>query len=304
MKNEDLIIKSKDKYKLSCSIFNVKKPKAIILMIHGMEEHKERYYEFAKYLQKNNYASIISDLRGHGSNAPKLSHIADKNGDKLLIEDEQVLIKYIKRKYRGIDIYLFAHSMGTLIARKLLQTNSNDFKKVVLSGYPNPQKISSIGILLTNIISFFKGKDSHSKLINNIVLGSFTKAIKNRETDLDWLSYNKDNINNYIKDNLCGVEFTLGSYNALFHLVSDISKSKLYKEVNNDLDILLISGKDDPTTGKEKGRIKSVKVLKKAGFNNIEKIILDNMRHEILNEKDNKKVYKLILDFLNKRKSD
>ena len=300
MKNEELIIKAKDKYKLSCRLFNTKNPKAIILMIHGMEEHKERYYDFAKYLQKNNYVVLISDMRGHGSDAPILSHIADKDGDKRLVEDIDILTKYIKKKYKEKKIYLFAHSMGTIIARKVLQENSKKYDKLVLSGYPVPQKISKAGVRLTNMLIKSKGPKEHSKLVTNLALGNFVKGVKNRETDLDWLSYNKDNVNNYINDKLCGVDFTLGSFNTLFKLVYDISKPKNYININEDLNILLISGNDDPVTGYKKGRIKSLKVLKKAGFKNIEKIVLEKMRHEILNEKEKDKVYKKILDFYNK----
>lgn len=300
MKNEELIIKSKDKYKLSCRLFNTKNPKAVILMIHGMEEHKERYYDFAKYLQKNNYIVLISDMRGHGSDAPILSHIADRDGDKRLVEDIDVLTKYIKKKFKDKKIYIFAHSMGTIIARKVLQEESNKYDKVVLSGYPNPIKISKVGVSLTNMLIKSKGPKEHSKLVTNIGLGSFSKAIKDRKTDHDWLSYNRENVNSFINDKLCGVDFTLGSFNALFKLVYDISKPKNYINVNEDLNILLISGNDDPVTGYKKGRIKSLKVLRKAGFKNIEKIVLENMRHEILNEKDNKNVYKKILEFYDK----
>ncbi len=300
MKNEELIIKAKDKYKLSCRLFNIKNPKAVILMIHGMEEHKERYYDFAKYLQKNNYVVLISDMRGHGSNAPLLSHIADKDGEKRLVEDIDVLTKYIKKKYKDKKIYIFAHSMGTIIARKVLQENSKKYDKLVLSGYPVPQKISKAGVRLTNMLIKSKGPKEHSKLVTNLALGNFVKGVKNRKTDLDWLSYNRDNVNNYINDKLCGVDFTLGSFNALFKLVYDISKLKNYINVNEDLNILLISGNDDPVTGYKKGRIKSLKILRKAGFKNIEKIVLENMRHEILNEKDNKNVYKKILEFYDK----
>ena len=300
MKTEEIEIKSKDKYKLSCCLFNNKDPKAVILMIHGMEEHKERYYDFSKFLQKNKYAVLISDMRGHGNNAPLLSHIADKDGDKLLVEDIKVLTKYIKKKYKGKSIYIFAHSMGTIIARKVLQENSKEYQKVVLSGYPVPQKIAKVGISLTNLLIKTKGPKEHYKLVTNIALRSFAKSIKNRKTDLDWLSYNEDNVNEFINDKLCGVDFSLGSFNSLFNLVYDISKSKNYKNVNKNLKIMLISGKDDPVTGYKKGRIKSLKVLRKSGFRNIEKVILDDMRHEILKEKENKKEYKIILDFYNK----
>ena len=137
-------------------------------------------------------------------------------------------------------------------------------------------------------------------MLTNMVLGPFTKAIDNPESKLDWLSFNKENVANYDKDPLCGEEFTVGSYNALFHLVGDINKSGKYKNVNEKLPIYLISGESDPCTGGEKGRNQSLTKLRKAGFKKIEVKTLAGMRHEILNETDKLKVYDLILKFFNK----
>ena len=300
MNYEEIIIPSRDLYSLHIRVYNVDKPKAVIKFIHGMEEYQNRYEKFATYLQQNGYAVVTADLRGHGSSAPLLSHIADKGGHKLLIEDEQVLIEYMKGRYPNVPLYLFGHSMGTIIGRALLQTNSKDFEKTALSGYPLPQAIGSVGAALSNIIGLFKGKKGHSNLINNMVIGGFSKSVENAKTPLDWLSYNEANVKAYDEDPLCGVEFTIGSFNALFHLVSEINKSNKYVNVNEEMPIYLISGEDDPCTGGEKGRAISLDRLTKAGFKNIEVKTIANMRHEILNENDNQIVYKYILDFFNK----
>ena len=300
MSFEEVVVPSRDLYSLSVRVFDTKNPKAVVLFIHGMEEYQNRYVEFAEFLQKNGYAIVTADMRGHGKNAPKLSHIADKNGHKLLIEDEQVLIEYIRGRFPEVPLMLFGHSMGTIIARKLLQTNSQDFVKVALSGYPNPQGIASIGAALSAFIAIFKGRQGYSKLVNDMVLGGFSKAVPDATSSLDWLSYNKENVDKYAKDPLCGEEFTLGSFNALFHLVSDINKPGQYKNVNAGLPIYLISGADDPCTGGEKGRADSLDRLQRAGFKNIEVKTMDHMRHEILNEDDKQTVMQLILDFLNK----
>ena len=300
MSFEEVVVPSRDLYSLSVHVFDVEKPKAVVKFIHGMEEHQNRYIEFAEFLQKNGYAVVTADMRGHGKSAPLLSHIADKNGHKLLIEDEQVLIEYIRGRYPNVPLMLFGHSMGTIISRKLLQTNSQDFVKVALSGYPNPQGIASVGAALSAFIAIFKGRKGYSKLVNNMVLGGFSKAIPDATSSLDWLSYNKENVERYAKDPLCGEEFTLGSFNALFHLVSDINKPGQYKNVNAECPIYLISGIDDPCTGGEKGRADSLDRLQKAGFKNIEVKTMDHMRHEILNEDDKQTVMQLILEFLNK----
>ena len=195
---------------------------------------------------------------------------------------------------------LFGHSMGTIIARAFLQKHSEEFHKVVLSGYPNPNGAAGAGIVLTEMIAAVKGGKGYSKMVDGMVLGPFAKAVPNAVTPQDWLSVNRENVQRYIADPLCGVRFTLGSYNALFHLIRMMDSPENYEEVRKDLPILLISGKEDPCTGGEKGRGDSENRLRRAGFRNLEIVTLDGMRHEILNENGREDVYLRILDFIEK----
>ena len=41
-------------------------PSACLQIVHGMSEHKERYYPFMEYLAEKGFACIINDVRGHG----------------------------------------------------------------------------------------------------------------------------------------------------------------------------------------------------------------------------------------------
>lgn len=300
MTKQDITLPSVDGYSLSLAVFPSKNPKANVLVIHGMQEHKERYEGFASFLQEHGYNVVTSDLRGHGSNAPKLSHIADKDGDKLILQDQRKITEYIEERFPNLPIYILGHSMGTMITRTLLQTDSNKYAKVALSGYVNPNPAGGVAVMLGNLVGAFKKPDGHSKLLTSLAVGPFAKSVKNRKTDLDWLSYNEENVQRYIESPLCGVEFTVSSYKALFQFMNKMGKAKLYKDINKDLPFLLIAGKDDPCTGGEKGRKASYDVLKKAGFNNIEVITLDHMRHEILQETEKEKVYNDILNFFDK----
>lgn len=295
---EKLFLDAQENYSLSLAVFKVEKPKAVIQMIHGMQEHKERYYPFIEYLNKNGYSVVISDMRGHGEDAPKLGHIADKKGDEILIDDQNRICNYIKENFKDVPIYLFGHSMGSIIARVLLQESSSNYSKCILSGYVAPNPISGVAVLLGNIVKC-SGSKKFSKLLASLALGPYSKAVKNRKTDLDWLSVNEDNVTSYIADPLCGFPFTNGSFDALFHLLNKMGKANKYHNVNKDLSILLAGGEDDPCTAGEKGRINSKRVLEKAGFNRFKVETFKGMRHEILNEVDNASVYKAMLDFLN-----
>ena len=294
-----IMLPSDDNYALSLSFFESEKehPAGVIQIVHGMEEHKERYYDFALYLAVQGLHVVVADLRGHGEDAPELSFIADRRGDELLIRDQQIIANWIAEKFPSLPMMLFGHSMGSIISRVLLQTDSARYTKAVLSGYVNPNPAAPVAVALGNAARISKGSRAHSKLLNGLALGPYGKSIPDRKTDLDWLSYNEENVRKYIEDPLCGVEFTVGSYCALFSLLDRMGKPGAYRNVKAEMPLLLIAGKDDPCTGGEKGRANSRTVLEKAGFRNISVITYDHMRHEILNETENEKVYRDLRDF-------
>lgn len=294
---EEITIKSRDNYPLNVHVFKVKDEKAIIQIIHGMEEHQERYEDFIKVLNQNGFSVVSSDLRGHGSTCNDLGFFKEKNGDKELIEDQKQITSYIKNEFKNKPIFILAHSFGTIITRVLLQTNSKDYEKVVLSGYPNYQIGAYPGIIISNIIKMIHGPKYKSKLLSSISIGQFNKKIKNPKTEYDWVCKNEDAVKNYIEDPYCGIGFTCSAFHDLYHLVIKMHQVKNYQNVNNNLKLLLVRGKEDPCTGFEKGSKDSKNILKNAGFLSIKSIDYENMRHEILNEKENKKVYNDITQF-------
>ena len=295
-----ITLPSADGYPLAVRIYEAETPKAVVKCIHGMEEHQARYQFFAETLQKAGYTVVTADLRGHGPTAPKAGHIADRDGHLRLMEDEETILKDIHSRWAGVPVVLFGHSMGTIIARVFLQKWSRDFHKVVLSGYPNPNSAAGAGLLLTGMLSSIRGAKGYSRLVDGMVLGPFSKAVPNAKTPEDWLSVNPDNVERYREDPLCGARFTLGSYSALFSLIRMMGEAARYEEVQTELPILLISGRDDPCTGGDKGRADSEAVLRKAGFLQLETITLDGMRHEILNETGRETVFARILEFMDK----
>ncbi len=296
---EEVKLKSIDNYELNLHIFKVDNPKGYIQLIHGMEEHQERYEPFIEQLNKQNYTVISSNMRGHGSDAKTLGFFKEKKGYEFLLLDQKEITKYIKKAFNTDKVIIFAHSMGTIITRNLLQTESKDYEKVILSGFPCPQAFVGVGIFLANLIQLFKGPMYYSKALQQIAIGSFNNKIDNPKTNLDWLSVNEENVKNYMEDPFCGHGFKVSALNDLFHLTKYMSKASRYKYVNTSLPILMLRGDEDPCTGFDKGSEKSIKILRKAGFNDIKEIKYQNMRHEILNEANKNDVYNDVIKFLN-----
>lgn len=298
---ERVSIQAKDGYKLSLHIFEAENPKGYVQIIHGMEEHQERYEPLAKRLTAAGYTVISSDMRGHGETAPVLGYFGENKGWCYLLADQIRITAYIQRRFHTERVILFAHSMGTIIARNLLQSQSRRYEKVILSGYPCYNRATDFGIFLTDILKKWKGGDHYSTFIQKLAVGAFNKKIPGHKTDVDWISVNEENVHAFIEDPYCGHGFRVAGFHDLFHLVRNMNKVKRYRDVREDLEILALRGEEDPCTGGDEGSEASLSVLRKAGFMNIHSMSYPSMRHEILNEKDNEKVFEDILYFLKRK---
>lgn len=295
MKNITLI--AKDGYELSIKVYEVKNPIAYVQVIHGMQEYQDRYEYLATQLNKHNITVITSDIRGHGPTAPILGYFAERDGYKQVLNDQKVITEYILNKYNTNKVIILGHSMGSMIARNLLQTESKNYQAIILSGYPNYNPAAPLAILIAKTIRNIKGGMYYSKLLTNLSVGSFNKSIKDPKTPLDWLSYNEENVAKYMENPYCGHEFLTSAFVDLFTFMNEMNKVKNYTDVKN-IPILLLRGEDDPCVGGNKGSFSSIKTLAKAGFKNLTELKYEKMRHEILNENAKDKVINDIINFI------
>jgi alpha-beta hydrolase superfamily lysophospholipase len=296
---ESLKLTAKDGYELSLSVFENASAYGCIQLIHGMEEHKERYFPFAERLRQIGYTVVVSDLRGHGATAACPGFFKKQGGYQYLLTDQMQITAYI-RKHFGVErVYLFAHSMGSIIARNLLQTQSRDYEKVVLSGYPNSPGHATIqfGIYYSNFLARIRGPKHYSKFVQQVGVGAFNKAIKNPKTPYDWICSDDEVVRAYIDDPCCGHGFTVSGFRDLFILTDRMTQVERYQNVNTALPILMLRGEEDPSTGYEKGAADSVETLRNAGFSDIRTITYKHMRHEILNETGKEQVYADVIAF-------
>jgi len=289
--------KAKDGYPLSIHTFDAANPKAVVQLIHGMEEHQERYEDFAHFLNENGYCVVSSDMRGHGKTAETPGFFKDKNGYASLLYDQIQIRHFIAKRYQDIPVYLFAHSMGTIISRVLLQSQSWKYEKAALSGCPNFKKNAYLGLFVTSVLQAIHGPKYKSAFVQNASVGVFNKAVQTPSTDVDWICHNSETVNSYIQDPYCGTGFTVSAFHDVYRLMIKMHHAAAYRNLHSELPIFLLSGVDDPCTGGDKGIADSMRVLVKAGFTEIKHAEYPNMRHEILNETEHQQVYHDILAF-------
>lgn len=294
---EQIKINSKcDNLALDVIISPCSEPKAIVQLVHGMCEHKERYLDFINYLNQNGYIVIIHDHRGHGRSVidkGDLGYFYD-DGAKAIVEDVYMLSQYIKNKYSGLPLYLLGHSMGSLIVRNYIRKYDQEIDGLIVCGSPSYNKFSGIGKGICKLYMIVKGGKYHSRLMQKMSFGTFNKGY---QKDNEWICSDSKIVDDYNNDSLCTFTFTVNGFYNLLTLMQQAYR-KNGDVVNSDLPVLFISGRDDPCLVNERAFNQAVNLLKNNGYHHVEAILFDNMRHEILNERENQKVYDAIISFL------
>ncbi len=289
-----------DNLPLATIISCPKKPVAIIQIVHGMCEHKERYLKFIEYLNQNQMGVIIHDLRGHGASILKeddLGYFYKKSSD-VLIADVYQLTCLIKQRYPDVPLFLFGHSMGSLIVRNYLYQYGHKIDGLIVCGSPSKNRFAKAGRLFCLCLSKVKGDRYRSKLIRQLSIGMFNRGFKEANS---WICSDEQVVKQFNEDKLCNFNFTLnGYYNLLSLMITAYQKQN--HQVNKQLPILFISGENDPCLINQKAFNQAVKHLYNLGYTNIKSRLFKQMRHEILNEKDKQIVYQEIINFINQNK--
>ena len=148
-----------------------KKPKAILVIAHGIGEHGGRYAHVADYFIKRGFVVWACDLRGHGKSGGKRGHI-DSFDDYLA--DVGQMIRIAKDHYPGIKVFLMGHSLGGLIAPYYAEKHPGELDGLIASGIALREKmqISPVKVFLAKALSgimpsFTSGTGLDPKLLSH-----------------------------------------------------------------------------------------------------------------------------------------
>lgn len=270
--------------------------RGVVVLVHGMAEHKERYLPFMEYLSTIGYASLIYDQIGHGESILEEGDLGYLygNGEEIMPEDVHRAVQEAKKRFEGAKIHLLGHSMGSLIVRTYLQKYDDEITSLTVSGCVANNPAAGVGKLLATLTGKIKGIRYRSPLITQIAFGSYNKGFKDPKSTNAWLNSDESQVEIYDQDPLCGFIFTTDGYRALMELIHRCYDEKRYEKKHKNLPILFLSGSDDPCCSGEKGFHAAVDFLKGIGYESVSGVMLSGMRHEILNEPEKEKVYQLI----------
>lgn len=277
-------------------------PKATLIIVHGMAEHRGRYERFAQFLADHSIVVMTFDQLGHGEHAKAnhcLGYMGEPDPAEKVINDVIGHTKQLMTQYPNLPHFILGHSMGSFITRVVIGRIGDQFKGAMLLATSSTNPLNNISVPLTrwlNRISPTKPNAVLAKLLNKVNNQPFVKEPNLQ--DFNWINSRPAEVETYIADPLCGFTFTNNGFYSLMTIMQQGTKKTWYITVPKALPLLFLSGADDPVGQMGKGVPRIITDLKAQQFVDVQAKIYPAMRHEILNEKDNMQVYSDILDWL------
>jgi len=277
-------------------------PKGVFIISHGMAEHMGRYQWLISKLNNDGYHVISRDHKGHGINiingeTPGL--FSDNNGWLKVRDDLKETINYAERKFPNLPCFLLGHSMGSWIALATLN-NKSSLKAIILTGSSKLPKLAIIlNLIIIKVDILINGKFNKSTIMDRLTMRRFNAEFKPNITPNDWISSDEDSVNDYTNDPHCGFIVTSSLWLDLCNGLMMIFNKRYYSELNKDIPILIMSGKNDAASANSKLSIKLYKFLNKV-FSNVKHMIIDS-RHEIFTDLNKHSSYNYLLEFINHR---
>lgn len=116
------------------------RPRAILVVVHGLGDHSGRYGALLRYFGQRGYGVAIYDQRGHGHSSGVRGHITHFQD---LLGDLAGFVQLVKEKYPGVPVFLIGHSFGGQIALNFIVRYAKGLRGILLSS-PNVQLVLKV----------------------------------------------------------------------------------------------------------------------------------------------------------------
>lgn len=275
-------------------------PRAVMQVVHGVSEYFLRYEDFAHHMAQRGVCIVGHDHLGHGKSATpdEYGYFGSRDGWRFLSDDVGVIRTLTRERYPDIPYFMLGHSMGSFILRDYIAAHGEGLQGVLLTGTSGRHPLTPLGQAMARVLRLWKGERFRSSFMQTMVFGGNNRRIGSPSNLYEWLSSDRSVSESYVDDPQCGFVLTLAGFQDLFMLLQRVSNAKWATQVPKDVPIVLLSGKDDPVGGYGKGPEEVVGRLKRAGHEAVSLRLYENMRHEVLNERNKDIVYRDVEAFI------
>ena len=246
--------------------------RAVIVMVHGIGEHMQRYTYWADLFRKEGIAFTGVDLPGHGRSDGRRGNIKSYT---LLREMINIMIDSCRKTFPGIPVYLYGHSLGGgIVLDYILRVNPRIKGAIVTSPWLR--------------LSFEppKGKVIMAKVMKHLVPG----LVQPTGLNVNHISHDEKAVKAYKTDPLIHDKISV----SLFNCAINAAEYSLEHASELKIPTLIVHGSDDLINSPDGSRefaAKSEKVTLK---------IWQGGYHELHNESFKDEVFKYILNWIDR----
>lgn len=209
----------------------------IVQLVHGMVEHKTRYYSLMEWLTSKGYICVIHDHRGHGesvNDSVELGYMG-RGGWKALIADTKIVGDWARAEYGTVGApdtgtgksrlpyTLFGHSMGSMVVRSYAKRYDDTIDRLIVCGSPSNNPAKGFGRVLAWVLGTFGGWHRRPKLLQNISFKGYNDRFspENQRFVKAWTCSDLKVLEAVHNDPLCSFQFTTNGFYNLYGLMAD-----------------------------------------------------------------------------------
>ena len=284
--------------------WDVKEPKAVIQVAHGMSEFIDRYDDFAKYLNEYGIVVVGNDHIGHGNSISSEKgpmYFGDDNSWNYVVDDLFTVYQRTKEKYPDVPYFMLGFSLGSFLIRSMVLNYSEGMDGVILIGTGQVLPFQAkMALAVAKIEKLIHGDKSMPNSIDNFTFASYNKGFQPNRTKMDWLCANEEALDEFLKDERRGEAFTVGLFRELISVMQYTVNTKNIDKQDKKLPILLLSGEQDAVGDYTNGIKNLFGIYKEVGISDVDMKFYPDARHDILNEKNRKDVFEDIVGWTDK----
>lgn len=279
-----------DRLPLSFSILKAERPEGLLQVVHGAQEHKGYYEDFAQKMAEAGFTTLLSDNRGHGDSVSTAHPRGFISSIDDIVIDQYALAVYFKRRFPGLSLAMFGHSFGSLIVRNFIMRHDDILDKLIMTGVVAYPPSAHFGLFVGNVEGFYTDEQKRGFFIR--MMDHKTKAA------LHTVSNNADFLRAFKEDPLVIENYTNGGAMAIWEAAARLKDYGRYLVKNPNLEVLALNGTRDPLTAGAKGLADTAKTFYRLGYHNYENIVYPAMCHDLLHESASRYIFEDMQEFL------
>lgn len=277
-------------------------PKAVVQLVHGFNEHSGRYSHMVSRFLEAGYIVAADDHVGHGRTAkhnplpakPMKSGetvLSDSRGNwgnaghQTMMEDEYILTGIIREHYPDLPLFLYGHSLGSLIVRDYSAKYGRVISGLILCGtagvYPVPEDVIAE---LDAAIAAGRGEETAPDLFRR-VMGWRNERCGEIIYGNEWICTDKEVQKAHASDPLGtpGALVTMQALRYYLEMFRAVEGPDWAAQVPREIPVYNIAGSEDPVGTYGKG-VRQVHTWLEETGHTVTTRIYEGCRHEIHSE--------------------